>query len=160
MRLIVNGRVHEVEVLPHETLAEVLREKLGLCGVRFSCGRGECGACTVLVDGTPVPSCLMLALQAEGKKITTIEGLGDRDDLHPLQEAFVEEHGMQCGFCTPGVILSAKALLDENPRPTAEEVAKALSGHICRCGSYPRMIESVLKAAEKMGEGGKHEQQR
>jgi carbon-monoxide dehydrogenase small subunit len=152
-KLIVNGHDYEVEIAPHETLAHVLRKKLGLTGVRFSCGRGECGACTILMEGKPVPSCMILAMQAEAKEIVTIEGLGTKDNLNPIQQAFIDEHGFQCGFCTPGVILSAKALLDVNPKPTPSEVAVALSGHICRCGSYPQIIRSVLRAAGKLERG-------
>jgi len=117
-----------------------------------SCGKGECGTCTVLMDGRPVLSCIILALQAEGKKILTIEGLGTHDSLHPIQESFIEEHGFQCGFCTPGVILSSKSLLAANAKPSAPEVGQALSGHICCCGAYPKIISSVLKAAEKIGD--------
>ena len=149
-RLMVNGRVHEVEIEPHETLADVLRKKVDLTGVRISCGRGECGSCRLLLDGKPVASCMMLAMQAEGKGILTIEGLGTYDNLHPIQEAFIEEHGFQCGFCTPGVILSTKAFLETHPHPTHSETANALSGHICRCGAYPQIIESVQKAAKKL----------
>lgn len=149
--LRVNGELHEVQFEPHETLAEVLRERLGLRGVRVSCGEGECGSCTVLIDGQPVTSCLMLAMQAEGKEITTIEGLGNEDDLHPVQQAFIDEQGFQCGFCTPGVILSTKAFLESNPHPTEAEVATALTGHICRCGAYPQIVRSVLRAAEANG---------
>jgi len=150
--LQVNGRVHEVSCEPHETLAEVLRDRLGLLGVKVSCGEGECGSCTVLLDGEPATSCLMLAVQAEGREITTIEGIGTEDDLHPIQQAFIDKHGFQCGFCTPGVILSAKALIEKNPQPTAGDVAEALNGHICRCGAYPQIIDSVLSAAERMGD--------
>jgi carbon-monoxide dehydrogenase small subunit len=146
--LHVNGTAHEVVVSPHETLAEVLRGQLGLLGVRVSCGEGECGSCTVLLDGQPVTSCLMLAAQAEGREVTTIEGLGTEDDLHPLQQAFIDEQGFQCGVCTPGVILSAKALLDREPHPTAEQVAEALSGHVCRCGAYGQIVRAVLRAAD------------
>jgi aerobic-type carbon monoxide dehydrogenase small subunit (CoxS/CutS family) len=149
-KFTVNGQVHELEIEAHETLAEVLRNKLGLQGVRVSCNEGECGACTVLVDGEPVTSCLMLAMQAEGKEITTIEGLGTEEELHPIQEAFIEEQGFQCGVCTPGIILSTKAFLEKNPKPKASEVASALSGHVCRCGAYPYIIKSVLNAAKKM----------
>ena len=146
----VNGQRHELEIEPHETLAEVLRERLGLHGVRVSCGEGECGSCTVLLDGLPATSCLMLALQAEGREITTIEGRGTEDDLRPLQQAFIDEQGFQCGVCTPGIILSSKALLDGNPHPTADEVATALSGHVCRCGAYTQIVRSVLRAADEM----------
>lgn len=151
-KLNVNGKTYELDVQPQETLAEVLRNKLGLQGVRVSCNEGECGSCTVLIDGEPATSCLMLALQAEGKRITTIEGLGSHDNLHPIQEAFIEEQGFQCGFCTPGIILSTKAFLEKNPHPKAMEITEALSGHICRCGAYPHITRSVLKAADKMEE--------
>ncbi len=151
-KLNVNGKTYELDVQPQKTLAEVLRNKLGLQGVRVSCNEGECGSCTVLIDGEPATSCLMLALQAEGKRITTIEGLGSHDNLHPIQEAFIEEQGFQCGFCTPGIILSTKAFLEKNPHPKAMEITEALSGHICRCGAYPHITRSVLKAADKMEE--------
>jgi len=150
IKLNVNGKVYELEVEPHETLAKVLRDKLGLRGVRVSCQEGECGSCTVLLDGKPVSSCIMLAMQAEGKEITTIEGLGTEDELHPIQEAFIEEQGFQCGFCTPGIILSTKAFLEKNPNPTPSEAASALSGHICRCGAYPHITRAVLNAAKKL----------
>lgn len=150
IKLNVNGKVYELEVESHETLAKVLRDKLGLRGVRVSCQEGECGACTVLLDGKPVTSCIMLAMQAEGKEITTIEGLGTEDELHPIQEAFIEEQGFQCGFCTPGIILSTKAFLEKNPNPTPSEAASALSGHICRCGAYPHITRAVLNAAKKL----------
>ncbi len=151
-KLTVNGQVHELAIEPHETLAQVLRNKLGLYGVRVSCTEGECGSCTVLLDGQPVTSCLMLALQAEGKEITTIEGLVTEEDLHPIQEAFIEEQGFQCGFCTPGMILSTKAFLEKNPDPSASEVASALSGNICRCGAYIHIVRSVKNAAKKIEE--------
>jgi aerobic carbon-monoxide dehydrogenase small subunit len=150
--LHVNGSVHELDIEARETLSEVLREKLGLRGVRVSCDEGECGSCTVLLDGRPVTSCLMLALQAEGREVTTIEGLGTEDALHPIQQAFIDEQGFQCGFCTPGVILSTKAFLETNPDPTPSEVATALSGHVCRCGAYPHIVRSVMHAAR--GNGG------
>lgn len=150
IKLTVNGKIFKVEVEPYETLASVLRHKLDLRGVRISCEEGECGSCTVLLDGKPVTSCLMLAMQAEGKEITTIEGLGTTDNLHPIQEAFIEEQGFQCGFCTPGIILSTKALLENNSDPTPDEIASALGGHICRCGAYPHITKSVLNAANKL----------
>jgi carbon-monoxide dehydrogenase small subunit len=156
-KLHVNGVEYEIEHLPHETLGQVLNKRLGLVGVRISCEEGECGSCTVLMDGKPVTSCMVLAIQAEGKEILTIEGLGTYDDLHPIQQAFIDEHGFQCGFCTPGFILSSKALLDDNAHPEPSEIADALSGHICRCGSYPKIIQSVLKAAvvlEREGSDG------
>ena len=153
-KLHVNGVEYEIEHLPHETLGQVLNKRLGLVGVRISCEEGECGSCTVLMDGKPVTSCMVLAMQAEGKEITTIEGLGTYDNLHPIQQAFIDEHGFQCGFCTPGFILSTVALLDENAQPEPSEIADALSGHICRCGSYPKIIQSVLKAAEALEQEG------
>ncbi len=148
--LTVNGRSYELEIAADATLAEVLRERLGLHGVRVSCGEGECGSCTVLVDGQPVTACLMLAAQAEGSEILTIEGLARGDELHPIQRAFVEEQGFQCGVCTPGFILTAKALLGEQPAPTEDEVAHALSGGICRCGAYPYIVKSVMRAAAEL----------
>jgi carbon-monoxide dehydrogenase small subunit len=156
-KLHVNGVEYEIEHLPHETLGQVLNKRLGLVGVRISCEEGECGSCTVLMDGKPVTSCMVLAMQAEGKEITTIEGLGTYDNLHPIQQAFIDEHGFQCGFCTPGFILSTVALLDDNAHPEPPDIANALSGHICRCGSYPKIIQSVLKAAvvlEREGSDG------
>ncbi len=150
--LRVNGRVHEVEIEPHERLSDVLRQKLGLYGVRVSCAEGECGSCTVLMDGRPVTACLVLAKKAEGREITTIEGLGTPDDLHPIQEAFIEEQGFQCAFCTPGVIMATKAFLDRNPDPDEDEAAAAVSGNICRCGAYPYIVRSVLSAARKLRE--------
>lgn len=151
--LRVNGCTYEVDHPPHETLGRVLNKRLGLIGVRISCEEGECGSCTVLMECAPVASCMVLALQAEGKEILTIEGLGGKEDLHPIQRAFIDEHGFQCGFCTPGLILSAKALLDANPHPESGEIAAALSGHICRCGSYPKIIRAVLRAAEMLAGG-------
>ena len=149
--LAVNGKKYDIEVEPYSTLADCLRDELGLTGVKASCYQGDCGACTVLVDGKPVLSCLMLAVQADGKNITTIEGLSEQGRLHPIQEAFIEHHGMQCGFCTPGMILSAKALLDRNSDPSEQEVREAICGNLCRCGSYPKIIKSILAAAKKMG---------
>ena len=148
--LDVNGQKYNLNIKPHDTLSDVLRDKLGLIGVRVSCSEGECGSCTVLIDGIPSTSCLMLANQLENKKITTIEGLGSPDNLHPIQQAFIEEQGFQCAFCTPGIILTAKQFLEENPNPTAEEVSFAMSGNICRCGAYPFIVKAVLNAAEKM----------
>ena len=152
MDLLVNGRAHEVDIAPHERLSDVLRNKLGLYGVRVSCSEGECGSCTIIMDGKPVTACLVLGMQAEGKEITTIEGLGTVDDLHPIQEAYIEEQGFQCGFCTPGLILTTKVFLDENPDPNEQEAALAVSGNICRCGAYPYIVKSVLTAARKLKE--------
>ncbi|MFC1937935.1 (2Fe-2S)-binding protein [Chloroflexota bacterium] len=156
--LTVNGKREEVRVWPTETLADTLREKLGLTGTKIMCNEGECGACTVLIDGKPVLSCLILAIECTGKDILTIEGLVDSitGELHPIQQAFVEHTGMQCGVCTPGMILTAKALLDENPDPTVDDVREALAGNLCRCGTYNRITKSVLAAAELMKRGVRH----
>ena len=147
---IVNGITYEYDVRSVEKLTDVLRDRMGLFGVRVSCDEGECGSCTVLLDGEPVTACLVLAQQAHGKAIETIEGIGTPDALHPLQQAFIDEQGFQCGFCTPGFILSAKAFLSENPNPTEEEASMAMSGNICRCGAHPYIVKSVLKAAQMM----------
>ncbi len=152
-RLIVNGREHVVSRTAARTLADVLRDELDLYGVRVSCAEGECGSCTVLIDGEPVTSCLVLADQAEGKEIETIEGIGTPDQMHPIQQAFVEEQGFQCGACTPGFIMVAKAFLSENPNPTAEEASSAMSGNICRCGAHPYIVRAVLNAAERLRKG-------
>lgn len=153
IELNVNGDTFELDSPANLTLADLLRDQLGLYGVRVSCAEGECGSCTILVDGQPMTSCMMLAHQGEDKEIVTIEGLGTPDNLHPIQEAFIEEQGFQCAFCTPGFILSAKAFLEENPNPTEDEVAFAMSGNICRCGAYPYIVKSVLNAAEKLRSG-------
>lgn len=154
--LTVNGEEHGLQTAPTETLADALREKLGLTGTKIMCNEGECGACTVLMDGKPVCSCLILAVECEGKDILTIEGLADpaTGELHPIQKTFVERSGMQCGVCTSGMILTAKALLDETPNPSEDEVREALAGNLCRCGNYKRITECVLAAAEMMP-GGK-----
>jgi carbon-monoxide dehydrogenase small subunit len=152
---IVNGSSYEVIIEPNMTLLELLRERLGLTGTKQGCaGSGNCGACTVLVDGKPILSCLTLAATVKGQKILTIEGLADRAGLHPLQKAFIEHGAVQCGFCTPGMILSAKALLDENPNPTDEDVKEALAGNLCRCTGYVKIVEAVSAAAEEMARGG------
>ncbi len=151
IHLRVNGVERELLVEPWWTLADVLRKHLGLTGTKVGCGEGNCGACTVLVDGRAVTSCLFLAPEAKGKDIVTIEGLKDKGgELHPLQEAFVEHFAIQCGFCTPGMIMSAKALLDENPAPTEVEVREALCGNLCRCTGYINIVEAVLAARDKM----------
>jgi len=144
LRLRVNGELHEVEARPDEMLLEVLRRELGLLSVRESCGIGVCGACTALVDGEPLSTCLLLAPLAEGRDVTTVEGLGSD---HPVQRAFAEEHAFQCGYCTPGMILTAKRLLEENPRPSDEEIKLALAGNLCRCGCYVKVVEAVKRAA-------------
>ncbi len=152
IRLIVNDEEYTIAIKPWSTLLEVLREDLGLTGTKEGCGVGECGACTVLMDGCAVNSCLVLAAEADGHSILTIEGLSRGDNLHPIQKAFIEAGGMQCGFCTPGMILAAKALLDEKKDPDEVEIRKALEGNFCRCTGYTKIIESVKLAASKMRE--------
>lgn len=148
----VNGVMEEVNVEPGWSLAYVLREVLNLMGTKVGCETGNCGTCTVLVDGKAIKSCLFLAVKAKGKEIVTIEGLkGKQGGLHPLQEAFMEHFAVQCGYCTPGMILAAKALLDENPNPTEEEVRRGLSGNLCRCTGYVKIVEAVLAAKEMTG---------
>lgn len=151
---IVNGKPYEAIVTPHMTLIEVLRDQLGLTGTKHGCGIGLCGACTVLVEGKPILACLTLAITVREKNILTIEGLAKGDKLHPIQKAFVDYGAVQCGFCTPGMILSAKALLDKNPSPTKEEAKVALSGNLCRCTGYEKIINAVLAASEIEREGG------
>lgn len=146
----VNGSLHEIEVRPHELLLDVIRDRLGLTGVKRSCDVQVCGACTLLLDGRPVSSCTTLAFEARGREVLTIEGLAQDGKLHPLQEAFIECGGFQCGFCTPGMILTAKTLLDENPDPTKEEIIHFMHGNICRCTGYKKIIESIMAAAKKM----------
>ncbi len=157
--LTVNGERKEVRVWPTETLVDTLREKLGLTGTRTMCNEGECGSCTVLIDGKPMLSCLMIAIECEGKDILTIEGLANpaSGELHPIQKSFVDHSGMQCGVCTSGIILTAKALLDENSEPTEDDVREALAGNLCRCGNYRRITESVLAAAEIMKGDAQHD---
>jgi len=137
-------------------LVDVLRDKLGLTGTKYACGTGDCGACTVLVEGKPVLSCLTLAMTVRGKDILTIEGLVEGTTLHPIQQAFVDNGAVQCGFCTPGMIISAKALLNENPNPTRDEVELALAGNLCRCTGYVKIVDAVLAAVETMGQGSKY----
>lgn len=148
--LKVNGREYEMEVDPRWSLAELLRNELGLTGTKVGCDRGECGACTVLMNGEPVYSCMTLAVETEGKDILTIEGLASGGQLHPIQIAFQEVGAVQCGFCTPGMILAAKALLDKEPNPTEDDIRKALAGNLCRCTGYYKIIEAVRVAAKKM----------
>ncbi len=147
--LQINGEVYDIFTYPNRTLLEVLREDLQLTGVKESCGQGACGSCTVLLDGLPVRSCLLLAKVAEGRAITTIEGLASSGRLHPIQEAFVDHHAIQCGFCAPGMILTAKALLDRTPDPTEVEIRHALSGNICRCTGYAKIVEAIKAAAAR-----------
>ncbi len=146
--LTVNGRIEKLEVEPYRTLLEVLREDLMLIGTKEGCGVGECGACTVLLDGRAVNACLTLAVRADGREVITIEGLAQGDTLHPLQRAFIEHGAIQCGFCTPGFILTTKAFLDENPHPNEEEVKRALAGNLCRCTGYAKIVEAVLDVVE------------
>ena len=150
MRLIVNGASHDVTPPAHETLLATLRDRLELTGTKLVCGRGECGACTVLLDGVSVYSCLTLTAACDGRDVTTIEGIGRGDALDPVQAAFIDHDALQCGFCTPGQILAAVALLEENPRPTEDDVRRGLSGNLCRCGTYPKIVRAVLDASERM----------
>ena len=145
--LNINGAVKHVSIEPRTTLAEALRHELHLTGTKIVCDRGSCSACTVMLDGMPVNSCSTFALDAVDRKITTIEGLGDPEHLHPIQAAFVEHDGMQCGYCTPGMVMSCAALLERNPNPAAADVQQAISGNICRCGTYPKVVEAVLATA-------------
>lgn len=151
---ILNGQPQEMEVEPHELLLDVIRERLGLTGVKRSCDVQVCGACTLLVDGRPVSACTTLAFEVRGRSVLTIEGLAEDGKLHPLQEAFIERGGFQCGFCTPGMILAAKALLDENPNPSEDELKHFMHGNICRCTGYKKIIESIMAAAKKMRSSG------
>lgn len=151
--LNVNGKEHEVAVAPNRTLTQVLREDLGLLGTKEGCGVGDCGACTVVIDGKPVNSCLVLAVQASGSEITTIEGVAGAGGLHPIQQAFVDFGAIQCGFCTPGMVLSAKSLLESNPEPTEREIREALSGNLCRCTGYQKIVEAVQEASKAMKRG-------
>jgi len=151
IRFTINREVKEIEVEPNKTLLKMLREDLDLIGVKEGCGAGECGACTVLVDNKPVNSCLMLAVEADGKKIITIEGLSDGINLDPLQKSFIKHNALQCGYCTPGMIISARALLDRNNNPSEEDIKEALAGNLCRCTGYQRVIDAVLDAAGKGG---------
>ncbi len=163
IQLIVNGKEVERDVYPNLTLLDLLRSELGLTGTKNGCNQGECGACTVILDGAPINSCLKLAVEADGSHVTTIEGIVptrgthySSDGLHPLQESFIEHDALQCGFCTPGQIMSAKALLDRKPSPSENEVKKFLAGNLCRCGCYPNIVKATLAAAEKMRRGETH----
>lgn len=150
---VLNNKPEEVVVRPGDLLVDLLRDRFRLTGTKIGCGIGECGACTVLVDGKPVNSCLVFAITVDGKDVVTVEGLG-QEKLHPLQEAFITEGAVQCGYCTPGMLLSAKALLDENKRPTEDEIKRAISGNICRCTGYHRIVAAIRKAAETMYDTG------
>ncbi|KPK90458.1 MAG: (2Fe-2S)-binding protein [Deltaproteobacteria bacterium SM23_61] len=149
IQISVNGERYDLSVEPKKTLLDLLREDLELTGTKKGCDHGECGACTVLLNGQPVQACLVLAVEADEKEVLTIEGLADGSRLHPLQEAFIRHGAVQCGYCSPGMILTAKALLDENPRPTEMEVKKAIAGNLCRCGTYNKVVKAVLSVAGK-----------
>ncbi|HEY1231835.1 MAG TPA: (2Fe-2S)-binding protein [Candidatus Binatia bacterium] len=150
----LNGRLQEIDVEPHELLLDVVRERLGLTGAKRSCDVQVCGACTLLVDGRPVSACTTLAFEVRDRSVLTIEGLAENGKLHPLQQAFIEHGGFQCGFCTPGMILAAKALLDETPDPSEAELKHFMHGNICRCTGYKKIIESIMAAAKTMRSGG------
>jgi carbon-monoxide dehydrogenase small subunit len=149
--LVVNGQRRDVEVPPHRTLLDALRDDIGLTGTKECCAEGECGACTVLLDGEAVDSCLVLAVEADGREVTTIEGLGDGDRLSAVQDAFLEAGGVQCGFCIPGMVMAAHYLLSHTARPTAAEIREGLSGNLCRCGGYNQICDAVAAAAERGG---------
>ncbi len=150
----VNGTVYQRSVEPRLLLSDFLRHELGLTGTHVGCEHGVCGACTVLFDGEPVRSCLMFAVQANGHQVSTVEGLGTMEELHPLQQAFWEAHAVQCGFCTPGVLMTLLPFLEENPTPSEEEIREAISGNLCRCTGYQHIVDAVLLAAEKMPSQG------
>ncbi len=149
MKLTINGREREVEVGPRETLLTVLRERFHLTGAKPGCERGECGACTVLIDGENVYSCLTLAAACAGRRVTTIEGVAADDELHPLQRAFIAHDAVQCGFCTPGQILAAIALLERDPAPSVESISLSMSGNLCRCGTYPKIVRAIQAVAQQ-----------
>jgi aerobic carbon-monoxide dehydrogenase small subunit len=148
IKLRVNGKEREIAVESSQTLLDVLRNEMGLTGTKEGCGNGNCGSCTVLAEGKAISSCLVLAVEMEGQDVITIEGLNQKGTLHPLQRSFIEEGAVQCGFCTPGIILTAKAFLDTNPNPTEAEVRQAISGNLCRCTGYDKIVKAILKAAE------------
>jgi len=150
IKFVVNGMERELLVNAQELLSDMLRDRLGLKGTKVACGAGECGACTVLLDEKPVNACLVLAVQADGKSILTIEGMADGPELHPIQKAFIEQGAIQCGFCTPGLIMTTKAMLEENPEPTEEEVRDGLIGHICRCTGYQKIVSAVVSAGQEI----------
>ena len=155
IQLNINGHMFEVAVSPRDLLVDVLRKKLGLTGTKKGCGQGECGTCTVIMDGTPTLSCITLAIACQGKEITTIEGIENNGELHPIQRSFIDKGAVQCGFCTPGMILSTKSLLDRNPNPSREEIKRGLSGNLCRCTGYEKIFEAVeVVAGSKNTEQG------
>ncbi len=154
LQLTVNGRQKQLLVAPYYSLLDTLRDELQLTGTKKGCDEGDCGACTVFLDGKPVTSCLVLALSAQDAEVTTIEGLGSVESLHPVQQAFIERGGLQCGYCTPGLIMAAAGLLQETPQPSEEEVKFAIGGNLCRCTGYTKVIEAIMLAAERMSGAG------
>lgn len=151
IKITVNGVVSKLQVEPDLRLIDLIRDELGLTGTKEGCGKGECGACTVIMDGKLVDSCMVLAFQADGKEIFTIEGMSSGDQLHPIQESFIKNGAVQCGYCTPGMVLSAKALLDKNPDPTTKEIRRGISGNLCRCTGYQKIVDAIKDAAQVMG---------
>ncbi|MTI70391.1 MAG: (2Fe-2S)-binding protein [Firmicutes bacterium] len=154
IKINVNGKTHKLNIKEDERLVDTLRNRLGLTGVKEGCSEGECGACTVIMDGETVTSCTVLTFQAKGKEIITIEGINGGNKIHPIQQAFLDEGAVQCGFCTPGMILSAKVLLDKNPEPTREEARKAISGNLCRCTGYNKIVDAIIKASKYLKREG------
>lgn len=155
IELNINNQVYEVPISPRDLLVDVIRKKVGLTGTKKGCGQGDCGACTVLIDGQPVLSCITLAIACQGKKITTIEGMVAKDgQLHPIQQSFVDHGAVQCGFCTPGMILTSKALLDRNPKPSEEEIKRGISGNICRCTGYKKIVGAISAAGQTISTEG------
>jgi carbon-monoxide dehydrogenase small subunit len=152
VKLTINKKEYDIELKGNETLLELLRDQLGLTGTKTACEESECGTCTVIVNSRAVLSCITLATDAAGQDVTTIEGLSDGEQLHPVQQAFIDKGAVQCGFCIPGMIMSSKALLDHNPKPTQEEIQYALDGNLCRCGCYPQIFDAIRQAAEEMRE--------
>ena len=152
MRFTINGEIYEDEIDIRRTLLEVLRENFGLTGTKRACNEGECGVCTVLLDDKPVASCLLLAVEAQDRVIQTVEGVATDDELHPLQQSFIDHGAFQCGFCTPGMVMTAKGFLAENPRPSEEEIRHGIAGNLCRCTGYNKYVEAILDAAEKIEE--------
>lgn len=151
----VNGKEYETIIEPHMLLIDVLRDEFGLMGTKYVCGAGDCGACTVLIDGKPINACLTLAVTVIDKKILTVEGMANGLSLHPIQQAFVDEGAVQCGYCTPGMVMTAKSLLDENPDPTQDEIKEGLAGNLCRCTGYVKIVDAVETAAKTLSQGGK-----
>jgi aerobic carbon-monoxide dehydrogenase small subunit len=153
IELLINGSLTPIDVEPDDLLVDVLRDKLGWTGTKKGCSTGDCGACTVLLDGTPVTSCLVLAVAAEGKAITTVEGLEENGQLHPLQQAFIDAGAVQCGYCTPGLLLTGKAFLETHPNPSEDEIREGISGNLCRCTGYNKIIDAFSLASERITEG-------